>query len=236
MSFCLKRFSPEKKPAFRLELPEKKIGKPEPRIFYTKNEYQPIVKITDWEKQLESAPIDNDPYCPGSLNYFLSHYNRIGNAPDEPLTTTTRSVLDQIYMKDKLDQLYKNNPNKYMVNYFTYKDTLACEVDLNDKTCPRLCAESYATTMQRSYPPPYPYPMQRFSFPTIPFLQNRRYKWTQDPNLSKYKFYDDGLCEEIKGIQKIKGFRSKSYDPSRAINTDGTLPPERTQKCFELEF
>lgn len=65
---------------------------------------------------LESYPRDNDPYSPGKLNYFLSHYKRIGSAPDEPLQSETSRMLSELY--EKKGPIAE--PNKYLINFCSY--------------------------------------------------------------------------------------------------------------------
>lgn len=116
-----------------MELPDKNVAKREPRVFFTKNNFQPAIKITDWEKHQEGLPIDKDPYCPGNLDYFLSHYNRIGNGPDEPLSTTVQIMLNQAYDKTEVELLH-HIPYQYMINYFTYKEyakLIFCFIHIN---------------------------------------------------------------------------------------------------------
>ncbi|KAK4879214.1 hypothetical protein RN001_007360 [Aquatica leii] len=220
-------------PEFRLEQAPRPEKVRPIRLLYPKNEYRPGIKISDWEKYEESLPKDTSPYCPGSLNYHLSHYKRLGIGPDEPFVTETHHMLSQHNLKNEVARLF-HIPNKYMVNYYTYTDTLACEVDLSDKICPAVCAGSFDTTMQKSYPPPYPYMMQRFSFATPPFMLHRKHKWrTSD---SAYKFHDDCYIKELQELQCIKKSKTASFNPMTLMNTDGTLPAERNPKCTNLKF
>lgn len=85
-------------------------------MLYTKKQYNKDVKVTDWEMHLESYPRDNDPYCPGKLNYFLSHYNRLGIMAEEPFQSETSRMLLELYKK----QVPKPEPNKYLLNFYTY--------------------------------------------------------------------------------------------------------------------
>ncbi|KAK5645747.1 hypothetical protein RI129_004211 [Pyrocoelia pectoralis] len=223
-------------PPFRLELPEKQVRVRKTCILFTKRGFAPEVKTTDWEKHQESLPKDNDPYCPGSLNYHLSHYNRLGNGPSEPFNTSTYTASEQVHARDSVRKLF-HIPNKYMVNYYTYNDTLACETDLCNRTCPETCAANFSTTMQKSYKPPHPYVMERLSFPKVPFLLHRRYKWNTNPQDSPYPFYDDGELGQIKQIQQIKRSKMISYNPLTALNSDGSAqPPEYKQRYLEIDY
>lgn len=89
------------------------------RVFYTKGIYNKIVKITDWQQYLSSYPIDNDPYCPGNKNYFLSHYNRLGDeADDKHFETVTRMMLNQIKTKTELTDCQRK---RHLINFRTFK-------------------------------------------------------------------------------------------------------------------
>ncbi|KAB0798643.1 hypothetical protein PPYR_09636 [Photinus pyralis] len=223
-------------PPFRLEPLERQVRVRKTCILFTKGTYRPEVKNTDWEKYQESLPKDNDPYCPGNLNYHLSHYNRIGNGPEEPFETTTYSTTEQVHARDSVRKLF-HIPNKYMVNYYTYNNTLACDSDARNKICPETCAASYSTTMQKSYKPPHPYVMERLSFPKAPFLLHRRYKWKNNAQTSPHTFYDEREIDEIKQIQCIKRSKMISYNPLTALNSDGSTPPtERNQRCVEMDY
>lgn len=66
---------------------------------------------------LESYPKDNDPYCPGRLNYFLSHYNQLANLPQEPYQSETSSKI--------VSELHGNKiliaeSNKSLINFYSY--------------------------------------------------------------------------------------------------------------------
>lgn len=74
------------------------------------------MKVTDWEMYLESYPRDNDPYCPGKLNYSLSHYNRLGAMPDKPFQSETSRMLSELYEK----QVPTPELNKYLINLYSY--------------------------------------------------------------------------------------------------------------------
>lgn len=222
-------------PPFRLEHTEKPPERrSQSRILYTKAEYQKGVLVSDWEKRTQMFPIDNDPYCPGSLNFLLPHYNSFGVSPKEPLTTTTRQMLEQVYQTEHLKRL-NDNKNKKMVNYYTYKDTAACGREKVKPFCPTLCAESYISTMQQSYPPPYPYVMKRLSIQTPSLSENRRVS-LKNQTQSTEKFLDDDYLEQICRMRSAKKSRDVSFNPCTLTNTDGTIPYERVQKCFPLDF
>lgn len=78
------------------------------------------MKISDWERYLESHPHDNDPYCPGNLNYFLAHYNQLGHQdnPDR-FKSVTQLMLEQITRKHEWEYIKKHKP---FINFYTYKE------------------------------------------------------------------------------------------------------------------
>lgn len=119
---------------------------------------------------LESYPRDNDPYCPGKLNYFMSHYNRIGATPDEPLQSETSRMLTERF--EKRGPI--TEPNRYLTNFYSYSECVYWKwqnffwivfcSDTKPKesaTCPADISPDYITTMQNSYTMPFPYKMQR---------------------------------------------------------------------------
>lgn len=106
----------------QLEPPDRQPHtKRQQKILFTKGTYNKDVKITDWERYLESHPLDNDPYCPGSLNYFLAHHNHLGVQPNDPLRfkSVTHSMLEQIH--DKQDSFVRNE-QKHIFNFYTFKE------------------------------------------------------------------------------------------------------------------
>lgn len=204
------------------------------RVVYTKGDYQNKVLTSDWERRYEKHPVDNDPYCPENPNYQLSHYNSFGVSPKEPLTTTTRLMLEQVYHTEHLKRL-SYNKNKKMVNYYTAKDTRACDGEKLKPFCPTLCAESYMTTMQQSYRPPYPYVMQRLALPVPPPMESRRVT-LKNPTQSSLKFLDDDYLEQICRMRNTKKRRNVSFNPCTLLNTDGSIPYERVQGRYPLNF
>lgn len=72
---------------------------------------------------LESYPRDNDPYCPGQLNYFMPHYKRMGATPDEPLQSETSRMLSELYEKKSPI----TEPNKYLINFYSYSEYVHSE-------------------------------------------------------------------------------------------------------------
>lgn len=106
--------------SFQLEWSKSKPQDKQRRsIFYAKGIYNKNVKITNWEQYLEAFPHDNDPYCPGSMNYFLSHYNKFGNeSEDDRYQTITHIMLNQI--KEKKDISECQLP-KHMINFRSCK-------------------------------------------------------------------------------------------------------------------
>lgn len=77
---------------------------------------------------LESYPRDHDPYTPGKLNYFRSHYNRLGVMPDEPLQSETSRMLSELYEKE----VPKPEINKYLINFYSYSKFV---IDITSKPC-----------------------------------------------------------------------------------------------------
>lgn len=74
--------------------------------------------MTDWEKYLESLPLDNDPLCPGNANYSLAHYNQLGTEIRQDLQSVTHRMLNEIYEKQQVD----DTTHKYLLNFYTYKE------------------------------------------------------------------------------------------------------------------
>lgn len=104
-------------PPFRLEAPEKRpTHSRKPQIIYTKNLYSKGVKVEHWNDCLELDPIDVDPYCQGKVNYFLSHYNRLGTKDDNSFRTTTRDMLEQVFIQDR------NYRPKHMKCFYTFDE------------------------------------------------------------------------------------------------------------------
>lgn len=125
---------------------------------------------------LESYPRDNDPYCPGKLNYSLSHYNRLGAMPEEPLQSETSRMLNEVYEK----QVPKPDMHKYLINFYSYSKSVKKSYFVGKIALFRFCSEcrpkealicptdtrsaDYNTTMQTSYTMPFPYQMQRVNY------------------------------------------------------------------------
>jgi hypothetical protein len=118
-------------PPFRLEAPERlPTHSRKPQIIYTKNSYSEGVKVEQWQELLEHHPVDVDPYCQGKVNYFLSHYHRLGTKDDDSYRTTTRDMLEQVFIKDKMQN------DKLMKNYYTYTEYFRGDFFINkDKIC-----------------------------------------------------------------------------------------------------
>jgi hypothetical protein len=88
------------------------------------------VKVEQWQELLEHHPVDVDPYCQGKVNYFLSHYHRLGTKDDDSYRTTTRDMLEQVFIKDKMQN------DKLMKNYYTYTEYFRGDFFINkDKIC-----------------------------------------------------------------------------------------------------
>ena len=102
-------------PPFRLEEPERRPthGR-KPKILYTKNAYSDGVKVEHWHELQEHNPIDVDPFCQGKVNYFVSHYHRLGTDKDGSYRTTTQDMLEQRFLTKK------GSPKKRMGNFYTY--------------------------------------------------------------------------------------------------------------------
>ncbi|KAI4465333.1 hypothetical protein MML48_3g00008357 [Holotrichia oblita] len=215
---------------FRLEPPDKQNERTQYRMLHAKKTYALPVKIVDWHKKTESRPIDVDPYCKGKINYFLSHYDSLGIAKTVPYITTTMDMLNQINAPDKYRGTKYRKP---FINYTSYKDWLPCEV--KNEACPPRCVNNYLSTMQYFFTPPYPYRVERLSCPIIPYLQNQKLGCA-DPNLSKYKFYDEDFPEITHLLHKHKSYRWKSYNPCTGIYSDGTPVPEDKKSCYNLHF
>ncbi|KAF5273630.1 hypothetical protein FQR65_LT04629 [Abscondita terminalis] len=218
-------------PVFKLEnIPRGVIHRKPTRSISYKERYSPGVKTTGWYDYEETLPRDNNPYCPGSLNLHLAHYNKLGTESKPSYVTETRSMQSQVYLKNNVDKLFRM-PFRYMVNYYTYTDTLACETNSSEKLCPVVCADPYDTSMKIAYTPPYPYVMERFAFPVIPHLLHRKYRWTSNVQECPYKFRDDAYLKELKDSQCIKKSKMISYNPMTMKYSDGSSFPERNSKC-----
>ncbi|KRT80791.1 hypothetical protein AMK59_5464, partial [Oryctes borbonicus] len=85
------------------------------------------------------------------------------------------------------------------------------------------------------FTPPYPYTVERLSCPVIPYLQNRKLG-NEDPNISKYKFYDEGFPEITRLLHTHKSYRWTSYNPCTGTYNDGTPLPEDKKGCYRLHF
>lgn len=104
-------------PPFKLEFPDRRpTHSRQVQLLYTKNLYSEGVKARNWNRRLEYRPIDADPYCPGSQNYFVAHYNRFGTGKEDQFKTTTQEMLEQIHTKEDLI------PNKLLANYYLYDE------------------------------------------------------------------------------------------------------------------
>ncbi|XP_044267082.1 uncharacterized protein LOC123012915 [Tribolium madens] len=194
-------------PPFRLEAPERlPTHSRKPQIIYTKNLYSEGVKVEYWQELLEHHPIDVDPYCQGKVNYFLSHYHRLGTRDDKSFRTTTGDMLQQVFIKDKI------YPTKKMKSFYTFNENAECLTKYPESQCRMICADEFLTSMQHSYQMPRPYVMQRLGFPKIPFMRNEKYRH-DPPDLSSEKFYGDSFGRETCQLQKYKGFRTVSYNP-----------------------
>ncbi|RZC33134.1 uncharacterized protein BDFB_004826, partial [Asbolus verrucosus] len=200
-----------------LEAPERgPVHSRRPKILYTKNSYSEGVKYRRWQELLEYKPIDVNPFChDGKVNQFLSHYNRLGTRHDGIYSTTTRDMLEQVLIKNRM------TPEKLMTNYYTYNDNAECLTAYEDGGCPIPCANEFLSTMKHSYQVPRPYVMQRLAFPKIPFLQNRKFK-QEEPYTSPTKFYGENYYKDTCQLQKYKGRRWVSYNPCTGNYTDST--------------
>ncbi|KRT84334.1 hypothetical protein AMK59_190, partial [Oryctes borbonicus] len=165
--------------------PDRQHERTQYRMLHTKKTYALPVKVVNWDKQSESKPIDVDPFCKGKINHFLSHHNSLGVSKSMTYITTTMEMLNQINVPGKFRGSKYRKP---FINYTSYKDWLPCET--KNEVCPPRCVNNYLTTMQYFFTPPYPYTVERLSCPVIPYLQNRKLG-NEDPNISKYKFYDE---------------------------------------------
>ncbi|XP_023311187.1 uncharacterized protein LOC111691911 [Anoplophora glabripennis] len=173
---------------------------------YCKNVYNPIVKVSDWEKYSESLPIDVNPYCPTAFDLHFSHYNKIGK-DENPVnyTSTTHDMLAQVFTKRREFDI---NPNKAVINFDDEKKI----------GCSSASGADYVTTMQHSFLPPYPYLLKRLSVAEPPHFFHRFLKAK-----GSSKFLDDDYIQHIQRLQMYKSYKYVSYNPCTGYYTDGTL-------------
>ncbi|XP_018333943.1 uncharacterized protein LOC108743035 [Agrilus planipennis] len=187
---------------FILQMPDKPIGnrRPNLRIMYTQNNYGSGIKISDWEKDRESRPRDNDPFAPDKINLHLANYNRLGCLSNEPYTTTTRTMLEQI--KTKHHHVIPNT-NKYLVSYYSFQGLQPCFIEKStDSVCTNF-PNDYVTTMQKDYSPPKPIVIKGVALPPQPPGLYKRSRWPDATNVET-KFWDDTLLKQICLTQKRK--------------------------------
>lgn len=204
---------PEAKQPFRLELPERynrRFHRTQ-RLLYTKGEYRPEVKVPGWEIHSDSLPYDQDPYDPSKMNYFLSHYKTFGQNTKTSYETTTKSALEQIYNKELR---HKMVINPKMLNFYSYSDDCIESKPVRPPT--DVCVD-FSTTMQSSYPMPYPFKMQRLGIPKIPYLLYQKLKRVE-PEMSTEKFYDENFAELTGNIQKVKKGQWSTVNPITGEN------------------
>ncbi|XP_028127917.2 uncharacterized protein LOC114324311 [Diabrotica virgifera virgifera] len=188
---------------------------------YSKKQYSPGIKVTDWYNIYNAQPVDRNPYCP-KHNLFTSHYVNLGNDYSTKWVTTTRNMLDQVYTRRRELEI---NPNKQLVNVYT-------TIDIPEqKPKPLNYEDCYVSTMHSSYTTPYEYPIKRLTMTDPPFLQNR--KFSHSP---KCKFLDDTFLKETKDLQLHKINRHVSYNCNTNMYTDGSSGYVRENKCYDLNF
>lgn len=204
------------------------------KMLYPKNVYNNMVKVADWEGYLGALPYDVNPYCPGSQNYFLSHYKRLGSQQDEPFSTTTQDMLEQIYTK-KNEKLHIPTRLK-MLNYLNFNDVAPCtSPDEKFQFCIQEPINDWMTTMQESYSNPLQCPMKGPSFPPIPFLKYRKIK-SEGNQLSDEQFYDEGVPDSLEILQKYKSDQQISYNPMTEMYSDGAAALDKPLTCIRLPF
>ncbi|KAJ8920726.1 hypothetical protein NQ315_004865 [Exocentrus adspersus] len=182
---------------------------------YCKNVYNPIVKVTDWEKHGESQPIDVDPYCSTAFNLHYSHYNNLGcDSSRTNYKTTTQEMLEQILTRRRELEI---NPNKALINFYSNIDETSDNVR-KPIICSSPFGADYVTTMQHSFQPPYPYLLKRLSMTEPPYYLHRFLK-SDDTG----KFMDDNYMQHTQKLQMYKGSKYNSYNPGTGYYTDGTL-------------
>ncbi|XP_022919205.1 uncharacterized protein [Onthophagus taurus] len=215
-------------PEFRLDLtvPRDEVIK---NVLFTKRTYSLPVKVEDWDQFRDTLPFDEDPYCPGSINLFKSHYKHLGFDEQPPYITETMDMLSQRYKPSR----FTPSNRKHMMTYMSYKDLLPC--GSHNEFCLSTTFNDYGTTMQTSYTPPFPYAMERLSTPKLPHLKNRIFKY-DNPEFSEHTFYDEGFHEKSQELQRIKSDRSRSYNFCKGVYSDGKELAVKRTRCYPLEY
>lgn len=75
----------------------------------------------------------------------------------------------------------------------------------------------------------------QLQLPSPPWLMNRRMQ-VENPKYETNKFLDDCCIEKTKNMVRIKGSRSKSYNPGTGKYTDGSEPETKKYKCYDLPY
>ncbi|XP_023014081.1 uncharacterized protein [Leptinotarsa decemlineata] len=192
---------------------------------HCKRVYSPIVKVSDWENDQISQPIDNNPYCPEGINLHCSHYKHFGTNYDVQWSTTTGDMLREVLTKRPDLEM---NPNPPLVNIYTSMKETCNDVQ---PICRSTETEKFSTTMQHSYQPPYPYKLKRLAMPKIPHLLNRRLK-----SNGSCKFMDDDYNLQTRRLQTNKSSRFLSYNPCTGNYTNEVLDyTQEGSKCVDIK-
>ncbi|XP_050307045.1 uncharacterized protein LOC126743857 [Anthonomus grandis grandis] len=196
-------------PPFKLEsLKYNPWDKRVPKMLYCKKEYDKRVKITDWNMNLESLPIDTNPYNPKCFRLHNSHYDRLGSQDEKGLISETHEALRNGCVKmPELD----HDPHKYLLNFYMYtSQAYRSKSKRRDNF-----GTDYKSTMQDSYQPPYPLVIKRLELP-VTGNQNKRMASREE-----CKFLDDNFVNYTRTLQEIKGDRHVSFNPCTGKNTEG---------------
>ncbi|XP_041970754.1 uncharacterized protein LOC121727139 [Aricia agestis] len=187
---------------------KKPMSKKPRQILFSKNTYNPKVKVAHWEYQMLAEKKDNYVYR-DSLSNHVSTYRRLGNQKDEFITETGH-MLGQILTKK--DFIYSFKPMK---NCNSYSDAESPE-STEDHVL-EFCSSPYTTTHQSDYRNPHPTVMKPLSVPLVPWLLNRvicsdlTQNYGTEPPAGDYQFLDTHT--PIHHIRRMRLCRHQSFNP-----------------------
>ncbi|XP_076270815.1 uncharacterized protein LOC143202844 [Rhynchophorus ferrugineus] len=187
-------------PQFRLEvIKENPKDRWIRQMLHCKKEYNERVKISNWEKYLQSRPIDINPYDPNCFRLHNSHYHRLGNQENKVLSEN-----HDAFSISSIQSRKKYTSPEGLINFITFNDDFCTH---NKRVYPKICVDEYLTTMQQSYQYPYPYEIKRLS---MPLVQNENKKMA---SRNECKFLDDDFRSFSNVLHQNKGHHHISYNP-----------------------